>query len=943
MNDLELLRAYARDGSEAAFAELARRYVGMVYSAALRQVRSAQDAEDVTQAVFLLLSRKAQGLTGGVVVPAWLLRATHFASRTMLRGQSRRKRHETRAATMTGAAQDGGTGNEPSAPDWERIAPLLDEAIATLGEAARDALVLRFFRNKSYREVAERLAIAEPAARQRVSRGVDQLRAYFARRGVVLSAAGLEVMIVANAVHPAPKLLAGLVAALASKGAAVTAKHAALAKGASFGMTPVITKIAAAACVLLFLGGGAITLYHGHHAGSVTAAPASNVQPTAVGLTDAGPIRGRVLDASGRPASGAEVMLARTSSAVSIYGPVRQGVLAVSTAPDGSFEFPSMSDATAVVARSDQGIAQLQMSDLRAGRQLQLAHWGRIEGTLSVGSTPVRGQVIELARTNGTLEEWDAWRIMHGARTKTDSRGRFVFDRVLPTIGNSVIGAELRWQLPSSAVARTRIVRVPPGQVARIELGGTGRPVIGRLIAPAGLPGFTGNLYPQTPATQPSNTESWPPIYPVDVQSDGSFRADDVPAGKYWLTLVCLEKVRNTPLSDVLASTGAQVIIPEMPGGRSDQPLDVGKLEASVNTLLQVGESAPDFVAFGADGKPIRLGDFKGKYLLLYVRAPGQPDGQWVQTSAMKAIHDRFGDNATFSMLEVKVDVAPGDRTPAEVIQQRPWIVATVSVNNATSRPTTAPSLGIPFVYLSGATGLFLIGPDGKCVARSLDCRSAWSMLEERMPRPGASASKVAIHIEHRPPSSDPANALKLSAASAGSQNVATAARFTVVDGQIAPGSGGTAVLNDGRLAPRDDDPSANLFFPFGSLEGRFRMDLTQPIDISQINTYSRHPSHRGPQLYKLYGSDGLAPNFKLSPQIGVDPQSCGWVHIANVDTRPASGPDGGQYEASLSGLGGPIGRYSHLLFVTFATETEDDWGQTFFSEIEVLRQEGKP
>jgi RNA polymerase sigma factor (sigma-70 family) len=956
VNDLELLRRYAQDGSETAFAELTRRYVSLVYSAALRQVHNAADAEDATQAVFLLLARKARALAAaGVVVPAWLLRAAHFVSRTLLRAHARRRRHETRAATMTTTGRSGSTGGgpTPSEPDWEQIAPLLDEAIASLGDVARDALVLRFFRGKSYRDVAERLAIGEPAARQRVSRAVEQLRAYFARRGIVLSASALETSIVAHAVQPAPHALAALAAKAGVKGAAVAAKHAALAHGAAFGMIPVAAKAGVAAALVVLVGVASLALYQSGRDRQRATLEAANGTPAraVVQSSISAPIRGRVLNSSGRPAAGAEVMLARASSAVAVYGPARPGVLVVSAAPDGTFEFPAQPDATAVVARSNEGVAQVRVADLQKTGDVRLVPWGRIEGTLRVGGTPQAGQTIDLSRTGGSLDEWYAWRIMHEARTRTDGRGHFVFARVIPLPPGSPQQHELKWQVRGSTGMRMADLWVGPRETAHVELGGSGRPVIGRLAIPAGLPPFVGQLVAQPPATRPAGGAAlalMPRIIPVTLTADGSFRADDVPAGRYNLVFVSQETVGvRVRVAEALAVANTTVDMPEMAGGRSDEPLDVGTLPVHVNAVLTVGREAPDFTATDANGKPIRLSDFHGKYVLLYVHRLGIPDDGLVNALELKAIQDRFGGRADFALLDIPVDDGgrplAGSR-PAQVLSRLVGRIA-YTLSGAPAHPAPGPAAGLPPVYLSGTTRLFVIGPDGKCIARSLDARTVFSRLSDVLPRTPVSNPRIRIRVEHRAPTNGASVALVSDSTQArAAVNIARSARFSIVDGERGDGSGGPGVLNDGRLAPGEDDPAASFFFSYGSLEGRFRMDLDQPAAIRQINTYSRHRSHRGPQVYSVYGSDGLSSRFDPRPRIGTDPASCGWTKIADVDTRPAAGPDGGQYAVSLAATGAAlIGRYKHLLFVTFVTETDDDWGHTFFSEVEAFGQEGKP
>lgn len=169
--------------------------------------------------------------------------------------------------------------------------------------------------------------------------------------------------------------------------------------------------------------------------------------------------------------------------------------------------------------------------------------------------------------------------------------------------------------------------------------------------------------------------------------------------------------------------------------------------------------------------------------------------------------------------------------------------------------------------------------------------------------------------------------------------DVATHARFIVVDGSIDDNSGEPGKLHDGKLPTEEDEPEENFFFDAGTEGGRLLVDLGSPIEIRQVNTYSWHPNTRGPQVYKLYASDGGAPDFNLKPKRGTNPEKTGWKLIATVDTRPKAGEGGGQYGVSIANPDGVIGKYRYLLFNITATEDDDDFGNTFYSEIDVVAE----
>src|SRR5271170_6102575 len=192
-DDRQLLRRFAGDRSESAFGELVARHVALVYSAALRQTGGdAHLAQDIAQLVFADLARKAPALSKNVVLAGWLHRATIFAARQILRGERRRRAREQEAVTMNAIQSE--TGND----NWQQIRPLLDEALERLNKTDRDALLLRFFEQQSLAQVGANLGSNEDAARKRVNRALEKLRAILTRNGVTTTAAALSTVISAN-------------------------------------------------------------------------------------------------------------------------------------------------------------------------------------------------------------------------------------------------------------------------------------------------------------------------------------------------------------------------------------------------------------------------------------------------------------------------------------------------------------------------------------------------------------------------------------------------------------------------------------------------------------------------------------------------------------------------------------------------------------------------
>ncbi len=192
------------------------RHVNLVYSAALRQVRSPQLAEEVAQSVFADLAKVAatpsSPLSGNdasspKTLTPWLYAVTRRTAIDVIRKESRRQLREQIAMEMKDM-------NATSA-DWTQIEPLLDDAMAALDETDRSAILLRYFENKSLREVGEAIGTSDDAAQKRVSRAVERLREFFSKRNVTIGASGLAVIISANAVQAAPIGLAATISAAA--------------------------------------------------------------------------------------------------------------------------------------------------------------------------------------------------------------------------------------------------------------------------------------------------------------------------------------------------------------------------------------------------------------------------------------------------------------------------------------------------------------------------------------------------------------------------------------------------------------------------------------------------------------------------------------------------------------------------------------------------------
>jgi uncharacterized protein (TIGR03435 family) len=225
LDDIELLREYTERDSETAFAEIVARHLNKVYSVAWRHTGNPHAAEEITQAVFVILATKAGRLNRRVILSGWLYETARLTALTYIRSEIRRTHREE--AHMQSIL------NESESEVWTQISPLLDAAMAKLNETDRHAIVLRYFDGKSMKEVGAALGANEDAAKKRVSRALEKLRKSFTKRGVVSTTVIIAGAISANSVQAAPAAFAKTVTAVAiAKGAAASASTLTLIKGA---------------------------------------------------------------------------------------------------------------------------------------------------------------------------------------------------------------------------------------------------------------------------------------------------------------------------------------------------------------------------------------------------------------------------------------------------------------------------------------------------------------------------------------------------------------------------------------------------------------------------------------------------------------------------------------------------------------------------------------
>ncbi|MGO8837374.1 MAG: TIGR03435 family protein [Limisphaerales bacterium] len=327
-DDLILLREYARGHSEEAFAALVSRHVNLVYSVALRQVCDPHLAEEITQAVFIILARKADSLGEKTIISGWLCRTARYAAANALTIQRRRQRREQEAHMQSSL-------NEPETGEtWSQIAPLLDVAMERLGQKDHDAVVLRFFEGRDFKEVGAALGASEDAAKMRVSRALEKLRKFFTKRGVNSTTAIITGAISAHSVHAAPVVLAKSVTAVAVvKGSIAAASTLTLVKGTINLMAWIKAKTA-------IVGTGMLL------AAATTTAVAINWELNSKALDENPPIiilrPTQFQSLTGGATSGSKVVLKNVSLRLLLtmaYGPYQFRMVLPKDCPNDNFDF----------------------------------------------------------------------------------------------------------------------------------------------------------------------------------------------------------------------------------------------------------------------------------------------------------------------------------------------------------------------------------------------------------------------------------------------------------------------------------------------------------------------------------------------------------------------------------------------------------------------------
>ena len=466
---------------------------------------------------------------------------------------------------------------------------------------------------------------------------------------------------------------------------------------------------------------------------------------------DAG-LAGVIVSPEGNPVEGAEVVLC--SSRLRAY--IRNGhnessgfqTVMVLTRKGGQFTLPPpQENGWGIVALHDSGMGIVEEGSPAAIARIKLQPWAIVKGTAKIGSKPAGGKEIRLD-PDYSYPHWPSLVCFdYSARTNND--GQFRFERVPP--GKSRVYRLIRREIGGGSIkcsgAASNKIEVKGGQTLEVGIGGSGRAVIGRLEMPRAFPrdavlGDTsiGFKKPPMPRFDEANVtrarvaaamaqyeESAEyqayltscPSTALEMQSDGvSFRMEDIEPGTFVVRASFIRPgVRDAFTAEPMATMQQEFTVPPMPGGRSDEPLDLGKVEVKFSKLVEVGDMAPDFELMNLDGRMVKLSEFRGRHVLLSFGSSQYPE-MAQEILIFKHAHDTFGRDNRLAVVSVSFDHSFA--TTNEFVQKNDVRWNYLSVGDGTA--------SIPDGFVrepdAGTTRdrirALLIGPDGKVIATNL-------------------------------------------------------------------------------------------------------------------------------------------------------------------------------------------------------------------------------
>jgi thiol-disulfide isomerase/thioredoxin/protocatechuate 3,4-dioxygenase beta subunit len=452
---------------------------------------------------------------------------------------------------------------------------------------------------------------------------------------------------------------------------------------------------------------------------------------------------GEVRLPSGEPVVGAQVILNTAGHYVAItngrFSDARDAVFAT-TDGAGKFELPTPEKEFRLIAVHDDGMIEMASDEFEGNQKLVLKPWASIRGEVKIGVNAAKQTQVQLSHLSQIPYQQPNFRFT--GQTITDDDGRYELLRVPPgekfQLSRVIVDQETNGRFYTHSVH----VETQPGSEHVLNLGGRGRPIIGRVNLPKDLTDYrigVSRLSPKLPEppmpddiadgpleqrqqwfTQWSKTEAGiehmaraTQNMMVVVKQDATFRIEDVPAGTYSLNIsvVSTKATEDIGQGEQLGSVSLEVDLPEMTGGRSDAPLDIGSLQMKPRVFLRVGDMAPELKIKTLDGRPLTLADYQGKYVLLDFWAT------WcgpclAELPNLKKTQEEFADDERFVIVSVSIDSRSADAAKYVKENPLPWPQGHVDEDNQQKVLGDFDFQGIP--------ATFLIDPQGKIIAKDL-------------------------------------------------------------------------------------------------------------------------------------------------------------------------------------------------------------------------------
>jgi uncharacterized GH25 family protein len=449
----------------------------------------------------------------------------------------------------------------------------------------------------------------------------------------------------------------------------------------------------------------------------------------------AGPA-GIVRKPDGMPAAGADVVLATPSSQVQIKNgtiePRQTFALTTKTAADGKFEFAPQLDSFLVLAVGDEGYAEVTQEQLKASGDVKLQPWGKVAGKLKRGSKPWGDQTVML-NYNWTYDP-RAPRIHSQYETKTDQEGNFTFDRAIPK--ETRVSRQLYLQKgprgSSYTYSHSEPITVKAGETVTVQVGGKGRPVIGKVLVPndpvSQAWNVQGTLESNWQAPKlPGGFDEWNDqkrqewnksrqqaqrdwensrrYYSFPVEEDRSFRIEDVAPGTFRLSVFVRDDMPRYRGGSI-ASAQVEAKIDDIPGGQTDEPLDVGTLELKPTRQLEIGNELPITIIKTIDGPAVNLADYKGKHVLIHIWSSVNKNFP-SELTVLKEIYDQYGKDERLAIIGINTNSIPATAKAFAEQNGMKWMQAHVGMNSMIYQELKSPE------YPAWP----LLGPDGKLIS----------------------------------------------------------------------------------------------------------------------------------------------------------------------------------------------------------------------------------